>query len=91
MGHPSEQEAYEAVMLGIRQWPVKRDRKAIRPSRLRALRPASTRFVPPPLRPAAICRTSMSGSSPWWKSGVAPRRVRRRAGKARRPRISGIF
>jgi hypothetical protein len=30
-------------------------------------------------------------SSPWCKSGVAPRRVRRPAGQARRPRISGIF
>src|SRR5262249_33262785 len=30
-------------------------------------------------------------SSPWWKSGVAPRAARRPDGKARRPRISTIF
>jgi len=29
--------------------------------------------------------------SPWWKSGVAPRRARRPAGKARRPRIPAVF
>ena len=32
-----------------------------------------------------------TASSPWWKSGVAPRRVRRPAGKAGRARISGTF
>ena len=30
-------------------------------------------------------------NSLWWNSGVAPRRARRLADKARRPRISGIF
>ena len=34
---------------------------------------------------------SIRSSSLWWKSGVAPRWVRRLAGKARRPRIPPVF
>ena len=36
-------------------------------------------------------RAPRDTSSPWWKSGVAPRRARRPAGKARRLRIWPIF
>jgi hypothetical protein len=38
-----------------------------------------------------MCYRTASASSPWWKSGVAPRRARRLAGKARRPRIPGVL
>ena len=42
-------------------------------------------------RMAGVPRRCHVPSSPWCKSCVAPRRARRRAGQARRPRIPGVF
>src|ERR1700674_462772 len=45
----------------------------------------------PPPTPSSSGWRPFAASSAWWKSGVAPRVAMRPAGKARRPRISGIF
>src|SRR2546423_14887798 len=65
---------------------------AAAPTRQRRPLPLSQDASSPPREAATFLRARERAlNSPWCNSIVAPRTARRPAGKARRPRISGIF